>query len=63
MKCPLCKQHVPLEEEPHIYKRDLTRERRKMVKSLRAAGYSMRQIQRTIGWKSVRSVQLALEQK
>lgn len=60
MKCPICKGKGCL-PKPHQHKRDLTAERRKMAKTLRDAGYSLRQIRDCIGWKSVRSVTQTLE--
>ena len=59
-KCPVCKGEGTL-PEPRKVARDRYTERRKMAKILRDQGYSMRQIQEFCGWKSVRSVQVALE--
>lgn len=60
MKCPICKGKGCL-PEPKQRGRDMTLERRKMAKTLRDAGYSLRQIRDFIGWKSVRSVVQTLE--
>lgn len=61
MKCPVCKGKGCL-PEPRKVQRDRTKERRDMAKVLRANGYSIRQIQEFLGWKSPRSVVIALEQ-
>lgn len=60
MKCPICcgKGHLP---EPRKVERDRTTERKKMAKTLRDAGYSIRQIQEFLGYKSPRSVAAFLE--
>lgn len=63
MRCPLCQQPWNPDEEPHVHRTDLARVRRKMARILRANGFSYRQIQRYCGWKSVRSVQEAVEKK
>jgi transposase len=63
MQCPLCKQLLPADEIPYAHRREVARERRKVARILRAQGMSMRQIQRACGWKSVHSVELALEAK
>lgn len=62
MKCPVCngKGHLP---EPRKIERDRSKERRNMAKVLRANGYSIRQIQDFLGWKSPRSVVVALESR
>ncbi len=61
MKCPVCKGkgHLP---EPRKVERDRTKERYEMAKVLRANGYSIRQIADFLGYKSPRSVVVALEQ-
>jgi transposase len=61
MKCPVCKGngHLP---EPRKIERDRTQERYAMAKVLRANGYSIRQIADFLGYKSPRSVSVALEQ-
>lgn len=61
MKCPVCKGKGEL-PEPRQVLRDRTRERRDMARVLRANGYSIRQIADFLGWKSPRSVVVALEQ-
>jgi len=61
MKCPVCKGKGSL-PEPRKIERDRTHERREMAKVLRANGYSIRQIADFLGWKSPRSVVVALEQ-
>lgn len=61
MKCPICKGKGDL-PEPRSTQRDKAAERRRMVRILRDAGYSIRQIADLIGYKSPRSVVLALEQ-
>lgn len=60
MKCPCCKGTGELPDPRHkdADKRAL---RVRMAKSLKDAGYSYRQIQDLLGWKSVRSVSQALE--
>jgi hypothetical protein len=60
MKCPICKGsgHLP---EPHKVGRDKTEERKAMAKTLRDAGYSIRQIQKFLGYKSPRSIAAFLE--
>ena len=60
MKCPVCKGKGEL-PEPRSTQRDKTAERQRMVRILRDAGYSIRQIAALIGYKSPRSVALALE--
>ena len=59
--CPVCKGSGHLSISRRVT-RDRTKERRAMAKVLRANGYSIRQIADLLGWKSPRSVQLALEQ-
>lgn len=56
--CPVCKGrgHVP---SPRKHTRDRTAERNAMAKTLRRAGYSIRQIQELLGWKSPRSAHMA----
>jgi DNA-binding transcriptional MerR regulator len=58
-RCPICKGTGKL-PKPRKVVRDRQEERRSMAKTLRDAGYSMRQIQDFLGWKSVRSVSYAL---
>ena len=60
MKCPVCKGKGEL-PEPRKVARDRSKERRAMARVLRANGYSIRQIADFLGWKSPRSVMLALE--
>ena len=62
VKCPICKGKGEL-PEPRQVARDRDAERRKMARTLRENGYSLRQIQEFCGWKSVRSVVLAVERK
>lgn len=62
MKCPCCKGKGTL-PEPRSSERDLSAERARMAKTLRDAGYSLRQIGGFLGYKSPRSVVLALERK
>ena len=58
--CPVCKGMGSL-PPPASGVRDEVKERRDMARVLRNNGYSLRQIQKFIGWKSVGSVQKALE--
>lgn len=60
MKCPVCKGSGLL---PDCNKRgrDLIAEKQKMARVLRNNGYSLRQIRDFIGWKSTRSVVIAIE--
>lgn len=60
MKCPICKGRGEL-PEPRQHGRDRADEKKKMAKTLRDAGYSLRQIQDFIGWKSVRSAAAAVD--
>jgi DNA-binding transcriptional MerR regulator len=60
MKCPICKGCGEL-PEPNKIARDRAEEKQAMAKTLRDAGYSLRQIQEFIGWKSVRSAAAAVE--
>ena len=60
MKCPVCKGSGQL-SEPRKVGRDRKKERRDMAKVLRAKGYSIRQIADFLGYKSPRSVVLAIE--
>lgn len=62
MKCPICNGSGEL-PEPHDRIKDKKSERREAAKVLRAAGYSIRQIADFLGYKSPRSVVLALEEK
>ena len=59
MKCPICKGKGEL-PEPRQVGRDRAKEKREMARVLRANGYSIRQIADFIGYKSPRSVVLAL---
>lgn len=61
-KCPICKGSGEL-DPPHIEKKDQTIANAQIVKTLRDAGYSFRQIQKAMGFESVRSVQYLLEKK
>lgn len=49
--------------EPYFNAKDKTQERREMALTLREAGYSIRQIMRALGYKSPRSVVLALRKQ
>jgi hypothetical protein len=60
MRCPVCKGKGEL-PEPRQAGRDRSKERRDMAKVLRKNGYSIRQIANFLGWKSPRSVVLALD--
>jgi hypothetical protein len=60
MKCPICTGTGNL-PKPNKIARDRAEEKKAMAKTLRDNGYSLRQIQDFIGWKSVRSVVEALE--
>lgn len=55
-KCPICKGSGEL-EKPYGQTRDLVEVKKKMAKVLRKNGYSYRQIQRFLGYKSPRSIQ------
>lgn len=59
--CPVCKGTGAL-PEPREHGRDRTAERKEMAKTLRKAGYSLRQIQDFLGWKSVRSAAVACDE-
>lgn len=59
MRCPICKGSGDIEEPSG--RMDEAKARRVMAKALRAEGYTIRQIMRLIGWKSPRSVMVALE--
>lgn len=60
MKCPICRGagHIA---EPHVNTIASVLKKKRLAKILRKNGYSLRQIQHMIGWKSVRSVTEALE--
>ena len=58
--CPVCEGSGRL-PEPYRDACDELQERREMARTLREAGYSLRQIMRALGYKSPRSVVLALE--
>lgn len=60
MKCPICKGRGEL-KEPRVRFKDKAAEKKAMAKTLREAGYSLRQIQGFLGWKSVRSAADAVE--
>jgi hypothetical protein len=60
MKCPICKGKGCL-SDPRKVGRDRTAEKKAMAKTLRDAGYSIRQIQEFLGYKSPRSIALFLE--
>ena len=60
MRCPICKGIGEIAEP----KRPLINEsaaKRTMARALHHEGYSYREIAKLVGWKSPRSVQLALE--
>ena len=59
MKCPVCKGKGCL-PEPRKIERDRASEKKAMAKTLRANGYSIRQIADFLGWKSPRSAAMAL---
>lgn len=61
MKCPICKGCGEL-DEPRQHGRDRAEEKKAMAKTLRDAGYSLRQIQEFIGWKSVASARDAIKE-
>lgn len=58
--CPVCKGTgcIP---EPHEHERNRAAEKKAMAKTLRDAGYSIRQIQEFLGWKSPRSAATAIQ--
>lgn len=58
--CPVCNGTGCL-PEPHEHSRDRTAEKKAMAKTLRDAGYSIRQIQDFLGYKSPRSIAAFLE--
>ncbi|TXH57567.1 MAG: hypothetical protein E6Q97_04315 [Desulfurellales bacterium] len=62
MKCPICKGsgHLP---EPKSTQQNAAKQKARMAKVLRDNGFSLRQIQSFIGWKSVRSVTEAIEKE
>ena len=59
-ECPICKGSGDL-PEPRLTGRDLVKERQAITRTLRDCGYSLRQIQDFLGWKSVRTVVHAIE--
>lgn len=61
VKCPICEGRGEI-EEPRHKDFDETAARRTMAKALHAEGYSLRQIMRLCGWKSVRSAALAVDE-
>jgi hypothetical protein len=61
MKCPICTGTGSL-PDPNKIARDRAEEKKAMAKTLRDAGYSLRQIQEFIGWKSVRSAAEAVKE-
>lgn len=62
VKCPICQGSGKV-EDPRAKGMDETAARRVMARALRAEGYSLRQIMRLCGWKSVRSASLAMEEQ
>lgn len=58
--CPVCNGTGCL-PEPHEHGRNRSAEKKAMAKTLRDAGYSIRQIQELLGYKSPRSVAAFLE--
>lgn len=57
MKCPICNGSGSI-DEPRLErsKIDLIEVKREMAKKLREKGFSFRQIQKALGYKSVRSI-------
>lgn len=62
MKCPICKGSGEL-PAPNGRIRDKSEERRRIARILHKSGYSYRQIAKVVGWKSPRSVMLAVKEK
>lgn len=58
--CPVCKGTGAL-PEPHEHGRNRAAEKKAMARTLRDAGYSIRQIQDFLGWKSPRSAAEAIK--
>jgi hypothetical protein len=58
--CPICFGAGVIEDPKHM-NLDVQDVRREMALKLNAKGFSMRQIQRALGYKSVRSVSLLLK--
>lgn len=58
IKCPICKGKGEL-ELPRKHERDWGIVKRRMARTLLKTGFSHRQVQKFIGWGSVRSVSLA----
>lgn len=61
-ECPVCRGVGEI-EAPYIEKTDKTEANSQIVKTLHESGYSFRQIQKALGFKSVRSVQYLLKRK
>ncbi len=59
IKCPMCEGCGEI-EAPH-FKQKIMEEKRATAKRMRAQGYSIREVMKTIGYKSPRSVQMLLE--
>lgn len=59
-ECPIC-EGTGLVTDPRKLEIDTTEVKRGMAKKLRNFGYSFRQIQNALGYKSVRSVQHLLK--
>ena len=59
MECPICKGTGEIHNPK--FKPDETEAKRIMARALREHGYSMREIMKLVGWKSPRSVAVALE--
>ena len=62
IKCPICKGKGEI-ELPYKHKRDWKIVKRRMARALLDNGFSYRQVQRLIGYKSLRSVALAKANK
>ena len=60
MKCPVCKGKGCL-PDPRKKFADESEAKKAMAKTLVDAGYSYRQVQSFLGWKSVASVQQAIK--
>ncbi len=57
-RCPICNGSGKIEHPKHTDERET---KKIMAKALAAHGYSYRQIANLVGWRSPRSVQLALK--